>query len=148
MVIYLLTALFLGGFGNYLIPLMVGARDMVFSLCQHAELLDLSARGAGARGGILRPRAAPTAAGWTLYPPQAILAGTPGADWGIVVMLISLVPVHHRLHDGRLELRGDGAAGAHTRHDADAPASDGLGHFHRHSDGAARLPRPVRGLRH
>ncbi|RYP46523.1 hypothetical protein DL770_011336 [Monosporascus sp. CRB-9-2] len=30
MVIYLLTALFLGGFGNYLIPLMLGARDMVF----------------------------------------------------------------------------------------------------------------------
>ena len=30
MVIYLLTALLLGGFGNYLIPLMVGARDMVF----------------------------------------------------------------------------------------------------------------------
>ena len=30
MVIYLLTALFLGGFGNYLIPLMVGSRDMVF----------------------------------------------------------------------------------------------------------------------
>src|SRR3977135_1066014 len=30
MVIYLLTALFLGGFGNYLIPLMVGARDMGF----------------------------------------------------------------------------------------------------------------------
>ena len=32
MVIYLLTALFLGGFGNYLIPLMLGARDMVFPL--------------------------------------------------------------------------------------------------------------------
>ena len=30
MVIYLLTALFLGGFGNYLIPLQLGARDMVF----------------------------------------------------------------------------------------------------------------------
>jgi cytochrome c oxidase subunit 1 len=30
MVIYLLTALFLGGFGNYLIPLMLGSRDMVF----------------------------------------------------------------------------------------------------------------------
>ena len=30
MVVYLLTALFLGAFGNYLIPLMVGARDMVF----------------------------------------------------------------------------------------------------------------------
>ena len=30
MVIYLLTAILLGGFGNYLIPLMIGARDMVF----------------------------------------------------------------------------------------------------------------------
>ncbi|MCZ6770764.1 MAG: cbb3-type cytochrome c oxidase subunit I, partial [Proteobacteria bacterium] len=30
MVIFLLTALFLGGFGNFLIPLMLGARDMVF----------------------------------------------------------------------------------------------------------------------
>ena len=30
MVVYLLTALFLGGFGNYLIPLQIGARDMVF----------------------------------------------------------------------------------------------------------------------
>ena len=30
MVVYLLTALFLGGFGNLLIPLMCGARDMAF----------------------------------------------------------------------------------------------------------------------
>src|SRR3990170_2825408 len=32
----------------------------------------------------------PTGAGWTLYPPQAILAGTPGATWGIILMLVSL----------------------------------------------------------
>ncbi len=30
MVVFFLTALFLGGFGNLLIPLMCGARDMVF----------------------------------------------------------------------------------------------------------------------
>ena len=41
MVIYLLTALFLGGFGNYLIPLMLGARDMVFPYLNIAELLGL-----------------------------------------------------------------------------------------------------------
>jgi len=33
----------------------------------------------------------PTGAGWTLYPPQAILPGTPGYDWGIILMLVSLV---------------------------------------------------------
>jgi cytochrome c oxidase subunit 1 len=33
----------------------------------------------------------PTGAGWTLYPPQAILPGTPGHDWGIILMLVSLL---------------------------------------------------------
>jgi cytochrome c oxidase subunit 1 len=32
----------------------------------------------------------PTGAGWTLYPPQAIAGGTPGVDWGIILMLLSL----------------------------------------------------------
>src|SRR3979490_4036 len=32
----------------------------------------------------------PTGAGWTLYPPQSILPGTPGASWGIICMLASL----------------------------------------------------------
>ena len=45
MVIYLLTALFLGGFGNYLIPLMCGSRDMVFPYPEHAQLLGLPAVG-------------------------------------------------------------------------------------------------------
>ncbi|MFZ5539858.1 MAG: cytochrome c oxidase subunit I [Pseudomonadota bacterium] len=89
MVIYLLTAIFLGGFGNYLIPLMVGARDMVFPyvnmLSYWAYLLAVVVLAASffVPGG-------PTGAGWTLYPPQAILPGTPGTDWGIVLMLVSL----------------------------------------------------------
>ena len=67
MVIYLLTALFLGGFGNYLIPLMLGARDMVFPyanmLSYWLYLLAVLVLVAGffAPGG-------PTGAGWTLYP--------------------------------------------------------------------------------
>src|SRR5687768_15892538 len=91
MVIYLLTALFLGGFGNYLIPLMVGARDMVFPyvnmLSYWIYLLAVLVLVASffAPGG-------PTGAGWTLYPPQAILSGTPGGqDWGIILMLVSLI---------------------------------------------------------
>ncbi|MBY5944441.1 cytochrome c oxidase subunit I [Photobacterium rosenbergii] len=89
MVVYLLTALFLGGFGNYLIPLMVGARDMVFPYLNMlsfwfyflASLILVASF--FVTGG-------PTGAGWTLYPPQAIMPGTPGTDWGIVLMLISL----------------------------------------------------------
>jgi len=91
MVIYLLTALFLGGFGNYLIPLMVGARDMVFPyvnmLSYWIYLLAVLVLVSSffAPGG-------PTGAGWTLYPPQAIMTGTPGGqDWGIILMLSSLV---------------------------------------------------------
>jgi len=89
MVIYLLTALFLGGFGNYLIPLMLGARDMVFPYVNmisywvylFAVLLLLAS--------FFTP-GGPTGSGWTLYPPQAILPGTPGASWGITLMVISL----------------------------------------------------------
>jgi len=89
MVIYLLTALLLGGFGNYLIPLMVGARDMVFPylnmLSYWTYLLAVMVLLASffVAGG-------PTGAGWTLYPPQAILEGTPGAGLGLILMLASL----------------------------------------------------------
>src|SRR5947209_5665158 len=89
MVIYLLTALFLGGFGNYLIPLMVGARDMVFpyvnmvSYWVYLFAVLLLVASFFVTGG-------PTGAGWTLYPPQAISQGTPGASWGIILMLVSL----------------------------------------------------------
>jgi len=91
MVVYVLTALFLGGFGNYLIPLMVGARDMVFpyvnmlSFWVYLLAVLILVASFFAPGG-------PTGAGWTLYPPQAILSGTPGGqDWGIILMLVSLM---------------------------------------------------------
>src|SRR5881227_1061730 len=89
MVIYLLTALFLGGFGNYLIPLMVGARDMVFPYVNMVSYWVYLFAVLLLMASFFVP-GGPTGAGWTLYPPQAILPGTPGANWGIVLMLISL----------------------------------------------------------
>ncbi|MYB38367.1 MAG: cytochrome c oxidase subunit I, partial [Gammaproteobacteria bacterium] len=68
---------------------MLGARDMVFPfvnmISYHVYLLSVIILMASyvVPGG-------PTGAGWTLYPPQAILTGTPGADWGILTMLLSL----------------------------------------------------------
>ncbi len=90
MVIYLLTALFLGGFGNYLIPLMVGARDMVFPFMNMLSFWVYLLSVLVLIASFFVP-GGPTGAGWTLYPPQAILPGTPGHEGGIVLMLVSLL---------------------------------------------------------
>src|SRR3981081_1099602 len=142
MVIYLLTALFLGGFGNYLIPLMVGARDMVFPYVNmvsywvylFAVLLLVASffvTGAGTRarrahGRRLDPVPTPVdrpghAGGELGNNPDARFAGF----------------LHHRIHHGRSELRGDGVAGAHARDDDAAAALYGMGHFHGHVPGPA-----------
>ncbi|MDZ7783492.1 MAG: cbb3-type cytochrome c oxidase subunit I [Halioglobus sp.] len=89
MVIYLLTALLLGGFGNYLIPLMCGARDMVFPFLNMLSYWVYLLSVIILLSSFFVP-GGPTGAGWTLYPPQAILDGTPGYDWGIILMLVSL----------------------------------------------------------
>ena len=146
MVIYLLTALFLGGFGNYLIPLMLGARDMVFPyvnmLSYWIYLLAVLVLVASffVPGG-------PTGAGWTLYPPQAILSNTPGQEWRHRPDARVADPLRHRLHHGRAQLHRHRAAGPHPRHDADAHAADRLGHLRRHRHGHAGLPGAVRRLR-
>ena len=90
MVIYLLTALFLGGFGNYLIPLMVGARDMVFPYLNMLSVWVFLVAVIVLMASFFVP-GGPTGAGWTLYPPQVIMPGTPGHEWGIILMLVSLL---------------------------------------------------------
>jgi len=89
MVVYLLTALFLGGFGNYLIPLMCGARDMVFPFLNMLSYWVYLVSVIILMISFFVP-GGPTGAGWTLYPPQTSMIGTPGHDWGIVFMLLSL----------------------------------------------------------
>ena len=90
MVIYLLTALLLGGFGNYLVPLMLGARDMAFPFVNMLSFWVYLLSVLILLSSFFVP-SGPTGAGWTLYPPQSILEGTPGGDGlGIVLMLVSL----------------------------------------------------------
>jgi len=84
-----------GGFGKITDPLMVGARGHGFPLCEHAETTGIHARGRGAgprrfflcRGRAHRRR-------WDAVPAAGdFLSGTPRKDWGIVLMLASLIPV-------------------------------------------------------
>jgi len=89
MVVYLLTALFLGGFGNYLIPLMVGARDMVFPYVNMVSYWIFLIAVLVLVSSFFVP-GGPTGGGWTLYPPQTITSGTPGHSTGILLMMVSL----------------------------------------------------------
>jgi cytochrome c oxidase subunit 1 len=90
MVVYLLTALFLGGFGNYLIPLMIGARDMAFPYVNMLSYWIYQLAVLVLVASFFVPGGS-TGAGWTLYPPQALLSGTPGQQWGIILMFASLI---------------------------------------------------------
>lgn len=90
MIVYLLTALLLGGFGNYLIPLKIGARDMAFpflnmlSYWTYFVSVILLFAAYFVPGGV-------SGGGWTLYPPQSILeSASPGAGWGIRLLLMSI----------------------------------------------------------
>ncbi len=89
MVVYLLTALFLGGFGNYFIPLMIGARDMAFPWLNMLSFWFYFVSVLVLMASFFVP-GGPTGAGWTLYPPQLISEGTPGIHGGVLVMMISL----------------------------------------------------------
>ena len=89
MIVFMLTAFFLGGFGNLLIPLMCGARDMVFPYMNMLSFWVYLLSVIVLIASFFVPGGA-TGAGWTLYPPQAITTGTPGGDWGILLMCISL----------------------------------------------------------
>ena len=147
MVVYMLTALFLGGFGNYLIPLMVGARDMVFPyvnmLSYWVYLLATLVLSASffVPGG-------PTGAGWTLYPPQAILSGTPGNDYGIILMLVSLILFIIGFTMGGLNYVVTVLQGRTRGMTLMRMPLTVWGIFCCSGDGAARLSRPVRRLRH
>jgi cytochrome c oxidase subunit 1 len=72
-----------------MVPLMLGARDMVFPFLNMMSvwtfLISVIILMASFFVG-----GGPTGAGWTLYPPQTTMAGTPGHDAGIILMLVSL----------------------------------------------------------
>ena len=143
MVIYLLTALFLGGFGNYLIPLMCGSRDMVFPFLNMLSywvyllsviILIISFFVPGGS----------TGAGWTLYPPQAIMPGHARYRSGHLADAGVARGIYRCLHDGWFELRHDRAASTLQGYDADAYAAVGLGHLHRDDPGFAGIPGTAR----
>ena len=140
MVIYLLTALFLGGFGNYLIPLMCGARDMVFPYMNMLSYWVYLLAVIVLRRELLRARRADRRRLDAVSAAGDSAAARRASNWGIILMLVSLAIFIVGFTMGGLNYVDDRAAGALPRHDADAHAVVGLGHLHGDDPGLLAFP--------
>ena len=85
-----LTPLLIGAFGNFCIPLMIGARDMIFPTLNMLSFWTLVLGALVAFASLFVPLGA-AEGGWTAYPTLSSTVGTPGAGetmWAIAVFLI------------------------------------------------------------
>src|SRR5258708_5003221 len=90
MIFFVVMPILVGCFGNFLIPLMIGARDMAF------PKLNMLSFWVGAVAGLLIVSsffvpAGPAAAGWTSYAPLSAVPIYTGVDWGQDLWCISLI---------------------------------------------------------
>jgi len=85
-----LTPVLIGCMGNYCIPMLIGARDMIFPLLNMLSFWTLMLGGAVGFYSLLVPLGA-SEAGWTGYPTLSTTVGTQGAGetlWAVAVFLI------------------------------------------------------------
>ena len=86
MVFFVLTTAPQGGFGNYFLPIQIGAADMAFARMNNFSFWLLPPAAILLVSSFLMPGGA-TAAGWTLYAPLSTQMGI-GMDMGIFAMHI------------------------------------------------------------
>jgi cytochrome c oxidase subunit 1 len=87
MIFFFITPLLIGCFGNFCIPLMIGARDMIFPTLNMLSFWFAMASGLVLLASMALPLGA-AAGGWTSYPTLSTNIGQPGA--GQTMWLISL----------------------------------------------------------
>src|SRR5499425_1864421 len=90
MIFFAVMPILVGCFGNFLIPLMIGARDMAF------PLLNMLSFWVGAVAAVIMfssffVAGGPAAGGWTSYAPLSAQAVYTGVDWGQNLWCISLI---------------------------------------------------------
>jgi cytochrome c oxidase subunit 1 len=81
MVFFVAMPLLLGAFGNFLVPLMVGARDMAFPRLNMLSVWTLAVASVVLLVSFFVPGGA-AAAGWTAYPPLSAVPAYSEVDWG------------------------------------------------------------------
>jgi len=90
MIFFAVIPIMVGGFGNFLIPLMIGARDMAFPTLNMLSFWTYAVSAAVLVVSFFVPGGA-AAAGWTAYAPLSAKAIYTGVNWGQNLWIISLI---------------------------------------------------------
>jgi cytochrome c oxidase subunit 1 len=90
MIFFVVMPIMVGGFGNFLIPLMIGARDMAFPTLNMLSFWVGLVAGVVMLAGFFVP-GGHAAAGWTAYANLSAKATYTGVDWGQNLWIISLI---------------------------------------------------------
>jgi cytochrome c oxidase subunit 1 len=90
MIFFVVMPIMVGGFGNFLIPLMIGAGDMAF------PKLNMLSFWVGLLSGLVMLSSffvpgGPAAGGWTSYAPLSAVPSYTGVTWGQHLWIISLI---------------------------------------------------------
>src|SRR5712692_4780565 len=90
MIFLVIIPILTGAFGNFLIPLMIGARDMAF------PRLNMLSFWVGATGGVIMASSffvanGPAATGWTAYPPLSAVASYTGVTAGQTMWIVAVL---------------------------------------------------------
>ena len=92
MIFYAITPLLIGCFGNLLIPLQIGARDMCFPTLNMLSFWFAGLSGILILAGLVTPLGA-AAGGWTSYPTLSTLIGSPGIGqtlWTLAIFTLGI----------------------------------------------------------
>lgn len=92
MIFYAITPILIGAFGNFCIPLMIGARDMAFPLLNLLSFHIAALSGIILLVSLFTPLGA-AAGGWTSYPTLSTLIGSPGVGqtlWALAIFVLGV----------------------------------------------------------
>lgn len=92
MIFYAITPILIGAFGNFCIPLMIGARDMVFPTLNMLSFWLAVLSAVLLLGSLFTPLGA-AAGGWVSYPTLSLLIGSPGIGqtlWALAIFVLGV----------------------------------------------------------